>query len=122
MANAFDLAVALLESGEPCESLLSAWMEQLQAQGLRYCPLAAELILAECGLPEPAEEPASPVFIGDEEPPALAPEPGLPPVPEPPLGDDPIYFYPPDAPGEPIDFLESVEEPGFDEQLGIGEF
>jgi len=109
MANAFDLAVELLESGEPCESLLSTWMEQLQAQGLRYCPLAAELILGECGLPDPAEESQPPVFIGDEEPAVPPADPGQPLVPEPPLGDDPIFFYPPDAPGEPIEFEEILE-------------
>ena len=63
-ANAFEWAEFLIESGVPCEDLMEEWMLGVTEMGLRYCPLAEELILAEC--PEEEREPSEEGEVGRE--------------------------------------------------------
>jgi hypothetical protein len=63
-ANAFQWAEFLIESGVPCEDLMEQWMLGVTEMGLRYCPLAEELILGEC--PDEEREPSEEEEVGRE--------------------------------------------------------
>jgi hypothetical protein len=74
-SNAFDLAVEVLAEGFTCQDAIDEWSLRLTEEGQRFCPIAYELILAECqlvggeaptdqsGVPPPPE-------AGQPEPPA----------------------------------------------------
>jgi len=66
--NAFDVSLEVLSDGFVCDAALSEWMARLQAEGLRYCPIAQEQITASCLPEEPEEgEPEDPKYDPDED-------------------------------------------------------
>ena len=60
VSRAFDLAQEIAASDGPRSDQLDAWMQALEDEGLRYCPLAEELLLGECA---DEEEGGETVFI-----------------------------------------------------------
>lgn len=57
VGRSLELAREVLADGYTCDDALAEWMSRMQAEGLRYCPLAQEQIVLSC-IDEQAEEPA----------------------------------------------------------------
>ena len=64
--TATDVAREIIEEGVPCDEAFEEFVSRVEAEGLRFCPLAEELILGAC---PPEEEPPPP-----EEFPTVPPE------------------------------------------------
>ena len=59
----FDKAVDLVLEGVDCETIWDEFVDRINEQGLRYCPLAGELLLDRCAGEEAGWLVAGPFYI-----------------------------------------------------------